>query len=68
MLPPRIAMPRVMVPSERDVGKILDKVVHRVINMFKEFKEDINKLQNEFEEGRIKLLNGFQENLCLQTV
>lgn len=62
---PRIAKHLVMVPSESNLGKIPDKIVH--INVFKEFKKDISKLQNEFEEGRSKLLNEFQENLFVQT-
>lgn len=57
MLPPRTAMPIVMTPSKSGLGEILGKVVHGIINMFKEFKEDISKFQNEFEENRNKLLN-----------
>lgn len=54
-----------MVPSESNLGKIPDKVV--CASVFKDVKEDVSKLQNEFEEGRNRLLNEFQENLFVQT-
>lgn len=46
MSPLQMANPIVMVPSESNLGELPDKVVQRIINMFKEFKEDVNKLQN----------------------
>lgn len=58
----QVTSPLEMVPMEKDLDKFQDKGSKRaIINMFKEFQEDVNMQLDELREGRDKLIE-VQEN------